>query len=55
MIYFHMDDNEEGSAYEAGIRNRDVILELNARLLEVHFYDTKKLSWHSLVMNLPTK
>ena len=37
-IYFHMDDNEEGSEHEAGIRNGDVILELKmARLLEVHF------------------
>jgi len=29
MVYAHMDDNEEGSAYEAGLRTGDIILELN--------------------------
>ena len=29
MVYAHMDDHEEGSAYEAGLRTGDIILELN--------------------------
>ena len=42
MIYFHMDDNEEGSAYEAGIRNGDVILELNGEIVRSPFLMIQK-------------